>query len=139
MLTNYDHLYVVDAAVLLQFPQYVSQGETLFCSWTCHKTCTCPCSCTGSQTESQGKVTGWSSVWKHPWFGIRKMLEWLHHLWGHFESRLISISPPWCSLIEARYNWSWQLKQSCPSLTKKEWKCMRRRISFTEMLFVGNV
>lgn len=122
--------------VLLQVQQSVWFSETLSCPWTRPQTCTCSCTC--PQTESQVQVTCWSHVESTQDLGFGKCWNGTSSV-GPQEGQLISISPPWCLFIGARFNRSWQLKQSCHSLKEREWKCVRRRILFTEMLSVGSV
>lgn len=67
-----------------------------------------------SQSNCVGHVLKTPSIWDlgKDWKGTSSG--------GRLEGLLVSTSPPWCLFMGARYNWSWQLKQSCHSLKEGE-------------------
>lgn len=116
-------LFSHNVPVLLQVLQSLRVSETLSC--TRPKTCPCSCSCSGPQTESQVKVTFSSQVEITLNLGFGKC-------WNGTSSvgplvGLISITAPWCLFMGARFNLSWQLKQSCHSLEDRKGKFVRKR------------
>lgn len=103
--------------VLWQVPQSVWVSETLSCPRTCLKTCTC----SFAQTKGQVQVTSYIHTESTQDLEFGKCYNGSSSV-GPREGQFISMCPPRCLFTGARSNRSWQLKQSCHSLKKGEWK-----------------